>query len=287
MKLALGTAQFGMKYGVANKEGRLPDFVVEKILSAAKAHHIDTLDTAAAYGTSEQTLGRAGVHGFNIVSKLPPRGSECSDVTSWVIESVESSLKKLNETSLYGFLLHRPLELLSPDGKRMFEALLALKKQGLIQRLGISVYGPEELDKLSPHYDFDLVQAPMNLLDRRMIESGWLTRLKQQGTEVHVRSAFLQGLLLMPAIDRPPYFKPWSRLFDCFDSWLRTNELLPLEGCLGFLNKQPEVDKIVVGVDSVEQLSEIVDAANTQITEIPESLQSAEPALINPALWKV
>lgn len=287
MKLALGTAQFGMDYGVANKEGRLPLSVVENILSAAKNHNIDTLDTAAAYGGSEQTLGTVGVHGFNIVSKLSPRDSEYSDATSRVIGSLESSLENLGVNTLYGFLLHRPLELLSPEGGKVFEALQTLKEQGLIQKLGASVYGPEDLNKLSSHYEFDLVQAPMNLFDRRMVESGWLARLKQEGTEIHIRSAFLQGLLLMPAADRPVYFQPWSCLFERFDGWVKSNELLPLEACLGFLNNQPEVDKIVVGIDSVKQLLEVVDAASTNIPEAPESLQSRESALINPALWKL
>jgi len=287
MKLALGTAQFGMDYGVANKEGRVPLSVVENILSVAKSHNIDTLDTAAAYGDSEQTLGTVGVHGFKIVSKLPPRDSEYSDAASRVIKAVESSLENLGVNTLYGFLLHRPLELLSAEGGKVFEALQALKEQGLIQKLGASVYGPEDLNKLSPHYEFDLVQAPMNLLDRRMIESGWLAKLKRQGTEIHIRSAFLQGLLLMPVAGRPEYFRPWNHLFECFDGWLKSNELQPLEACLGFLNNQPEVDKIVVGIDSVKQLLEVVDAANTKIPEAPESLQSGESALINPALWKL
>jgi aryl-alcohol dehydrogenase-like predicted oxidoreductase len=287
MKLALGTVQFGMQYGVANKAGRVPPTEVVKILSKAKAIGIDTLDTAAAYGSSEEVLGQAGVNGFKVVSKLPAREASQSDAASWVTRDVERSLKHLKVSALYGFLLHRPLELLNQDGETIFQTLLDLKKQGLIGKLGASVYCAEDLEQLAPHSEFDLVQVPVNLFDRRMIESGWLKRLRHQGTEIHVRSAFLQGLLLMPPDGRPAYFKPWHNLFDRFDNWLRAENLSPLEACLGFLNKLAEVDRVIVGVESVKQLTEIGAAASVMVPDVPEDLQATDLALINPALWKL
>lgn len=285
MKLAIGTVQFGMRYGVANSSGRVGIAEVQRILTAARSIGVDTLDTAAAYGSSEEVLGHVGSEGFKVISKLPPREAQNCIVSAWVTASVESSLTKLNQKSLYGFLLHRPLELLSAEGAEIYETLKDLKNQGLIQKLGVSVSGPEDLEKLSPYYKFDLVQAPMNLVDQRMLESGWLRQLKRQCTEVHIRSAFLQGLLLMPAQDRPSYFERWSDLFDRFDNWLKAEKLTALEACLGFLNQQEDVDKIVVGVDTMDQLISIADVADTNISGIPVALQSADTALINPALW--
>lgn len=287
MKLAIGTVQFGLEYGVANKSGQVSSANIVKILHEAKNLGIDTLDTAAAYGNSEVLLGCAGVDSFKVISKLPPRDPGDIDATSWVARNVESSLENLKLKALYGFLLHRPLELLSRDGERLYQKLLDLQRQGLISRLGVSVYSPEDLEKLVSHIDLELVQLPMNLFDRRFIESGWLERLKAQGAEIHVRSAFLQGLMLISPSNRPAYFRPWKNLFNAFDAWLEKENLSALEACVGFLNNVHEVDKIVVGVDSVEQLLEISCVARGGSIVCPEYLKSNELALINPALWKL
>lgn len=287
MKIALGTVQFGMQYGVANSGDRVCVDEVQRILDFARSSGIDTLDTAAAYGESEKVLGRVGAGGFKVVSKLPPREFHNDSAANWVAACVENSLANLGENSLYGFLLHRPLELLDRGGEKIYEALDRLKNQGLIKKIGASIYGPKDLEKLAPYYNFDLIQAPMNLLDRRMIESGWLRRLKQAGTEIHIRSAFLQGLLLMPAENRPAYFDRWAGLFEIFDAWRCSEELTSLQACLGFMNQQPDVDKIVVGVDSAEQLQGIVDAAKSVVSSVPVALSSSDESLINPGRWKL
>ncbi len=287
MKLALGTVQFGVKYGVANETGQVSPASIVQILNGAKSLGIDTLDTAAAYGNGEELLGKAGVDAFKVISKLPPRDPSEIDTASWVARNVESSLENLQLKALYGFLLHRPLELLSRDGDRLYQELLGLQKQGLIRKLGVSVYSPEDLEKLAPYIDFELVQLPVSLFDRRFIESGWLERLKVLGAEIHVRSAFLQGLMLMSSARRPSYFSPWKDLFNDFDTWLEKENLSALEACLGFLNNVHEVDKVVVGVETVGQLFEIECAARKSLTVCPEYLKSNDPELINPALWKL
>ncbi len=285
MKLALGTVQFGMKYGVANRGERVGTNEVQRILSMARSCSIDTLDTAAAYGDSERVLGQVGTEGFRVVSKLPPLELGITETSDWVTICIRNSLTNLNVSSLYGFLLHRPLELLSDDGQAIYDTLKRLQSDGLIKKIGVSVYGPEDLQKLSPHYHFDLVQAPMNIFDRRLLESGWLKRLKDSGTEVHIRSAFLQGVLLMKSSERPAYFGHWADLFKTFDDWCSAEGVTPLQACLGFLNQEPTVDKIVVGVDSADQLRSILASADSPIPSPPEVLQSSDKALINPANW--
>ena len=104
---------------------------------------------------------------------------------------------RLNTINLYGLMLHRPEQLLGPYGEEIMSALLSLKKSGTVQKIGISVYSPDEFTELFSEYDFDIVQCPFNLIDRRLVNSGWLAKLKALGVEVHVRSSFLQGLLLM------------------------------------------------------------------------------------------
>jgi aryl-alcohol dehydrogenase-like predicted oxidoreductase len=183
-------------------------------------------------------------------------------------------------------LLHRPLDLLQPNGSEFYEALINIKSQGLVGKIGISVYGPDDLDKLTD-FDFDLVQAPMNILDRRLENSGWLRKLNNQGIEVHIRSAFLQGLLLMPGAEQQEYFKPWRKLLAEYEAWVSDQQLTALQACLGFLSNYAEINKIVVGVDNPEQLRDIVAGAETQIPLVPESIQTLDLNLINPGLWEL
>ncbi|MBC7620595.1 MAG: aldo/keto reductase, partial [Candidatus Saccharibacteria bacterium] len=219
MKIALGTAQFGMKYGISNLMGRLSLDGVKYIVQAAAAQGINTLDTAIDYGDSERSLGQVGVGAWNVVTKLPTMPETCADVSGWVQAEVEGSLNRLGVSQLHGLLLHRPDQLLGEQGVQLSEALQLIKTQGLTRKIGVSVYAPEELDRLAGRLPFDLVQAPLNILDRRLVEFGWAEKLKNQGTELHVRSAFLQGLLLMPAERRPEKFARWSSVWSEWHRW--------------------------------------------------------------------
>lgn len=285
MKIALGTVQFGLEYGVANTSGRVSSAEAQAILEAARSASIDTLDTAAAYGNSEQVLGKAGIESFKIVSKVPPHTGKEENLFDWVLKSIEQSLANLKSDSLYGLLLHRPMELLEPRGGELYEALLHLKEQGLVEKIGVSVSGPEDLDEIATDFAFDIVQAPMNILDRRFENSGWLGKLSQGGTEIHVRSAFLQGLLLMPSDQRPDCFKPWQALLADFDTWIEEQNLSPIQACLGYLNQYREIGRIVVGVETEKQLREIISAVDSPVKSVPEKLQTNDLNLINPALW--
>lgn len=286
MKIALGTVKFGLEYGVANTKGRVPEETAQDILGLARELGVDTLDTAAAYGTSEEVLGRTGVDAFKVISKVPPGLEYIEKPANWIKRCIDQSLSNLGCDSLYGLLLHRPLDLLQSNGRELYDALVDIKKKGLAEKIGISVYGPDDLEKLAA-FDFDLVQAPMNILDRRLKTSGWLEKLSKQGAEVHIRSAFLQGLLLMPAAQRPEYFKSWRNLFAEYDAWVAGQQLTPLQACLGYLNGHPEISKIVVGVDTPEQLREIVWAAKKTTPTAPENMQTLDLNLINPGLWAI
>lgn len=286
MKLALGTVQFGLDYGVANKAGRVSEEKAREIIELAKHIGVSTLDTAAAYGDSEQVLGRNNLDSFKVISKIPPQHDNSCTPDKWIESCIIQSLNNLAIDSLSGILLHRPLDLLKPNGAAIYTALQKVKRQGLVNKIGISVYGPDDLDKLAG-FDFDIVQAPMNIIDRRLKNSGWLERLNNKGIETHIRSAFLQGLLLMPPDNRPEYFKPWHVLLKKYDQWINQEKLTPLQACIGYLNQKTEINKIIVGVDSPEQLREIYSVLNTATPAIPDEIQSSEPELINPARWSL
>lgn len=285
MKIALGTVQFGLNYGISNQAGQVTHEEASAILRFAKTNGIGTLDTAIGYGESEQRLGEIGVEQWHVISKLPAIPDSCTDVSAWVQQSVFGSLKRLNVPRLSGLLLHRPEQLLSTQGDALYRALATLKDQGKIEKSGISIYSPDELDAIWPHFQFDLVQAPFNIIDRRLATSGWLTRLHQVKTEVHIRSVFLQGLLLMEAANRPATFNRWQPLWDQWHHWLDDQVLTPLEACMGFVSSEPKIDCVVVGVDSLKQLQKILIAAKTKEVIAPQSLANTDLQLLNPSNW--
>ena len=284
-QIALGTVQFGLPYGVANQSGQVSLPAVKAMLQLASSHAIDTLDTAIAYGSSESRLGQAGTSAFKVVSKLPEIPVVCTDISAWVHEQVAGSLARLGINSLYGVLLHKPDQLLEENGGEIYQALQRLKEVGSIQKMGVSIYTPQQLGALIPRYRFDLVQAPLNLIDRRLHTSGWLQRLALEGVEVHTRSAFLQGLLIMPQAALPVRFMQWPDVWAKWYEWLSVHDVSAVQACLTYPLSLAGVSRVVVGADSPDQLEQIISAAaQAPIADLPD-LQSTDENLMNPALW--
>lgn len=286
MKLALGTVQFGLPYGVANTGGQVPEDTAKQILKHAREAGIDTLDTAIAYGVSEQCLGNVGVEGWRVITKLPAIPEECSDVTDWVNGQFKKSLSRLGVNHVTGFMLHRPGQLLEPFGQELWSAMQALKDKGLIEKIGFSIYEPAELDQLWKQFQPEIIQMPYNILDQRLKTSGWLQKLHEHGVEVHVRSIFLQGLLLMSKEQRPEKFKRWNTLWEAWDQWLEEQKITPLEACLGFAIAETAIDHVVVGVDSLPQLEQSLDSLTKEPGQIPQELIINDQNLINPSNWE-
>ena len=155
------------------------------------------------------------------------------------------------------------------------------------RKIGVSIYSPAELDAHEGAYSFDLNQAPFNLVDRRLANSGWLGRLKRQGCEVHVRSAFLQGLLLMQRNAIPKKFARWASLWDCWHAWLKQHDIKAVQACLAYPLSFSEVDRVVVGVLDLAQLQQVASAARfAPIVSLPD-ISCEEENLINPTKWQV
>ena len=285
MKLALGTAQFGLSYGIANLGGQVALKEAQAILNFACACGLDTLDTAVNYGDCQQRLGEIGVANWQVISKLPALPDLCDDVTKWVRDQVQKSLQLLETTTLRGLLLHRPEQLLGELGKELYNALLALKHDGLVEKIGVSIYDPAELEAITKNFKIDIVQAPFNVLDRRLITTGWMNKLAQMDIELHTRSVFLQGLLLMPSESRPVKFNRWLSKWHQWDQWLADRGFTPLQACLSDALSHSGIARIIVGVDSLKQFKDIVLAAQGSISEPLGELSSTDIDLINPARW--
>jgi aryl-alcohol dehydrogenase-like predicted oxidoreductase len=285
MKLALGTVQFGLDYGIANRTGKITTESGKRILDLAATAGLDTLDTAIAYGESERTLGQIGVQDWSVVSKLPPIPPEVTEVAAWVRGQVKTSLARLGLNQMHALLLHRPEQLLGDHGRALIDVLEQIRAEGLVSSVGVSVYCPEELEPLFEVMHFDIVQAPLSILDQRMVASGWTRRLRSLGVELHTRSVFLQGLLLMPMAARPEKFARWAGLWKQWDGWLAASGLTALEACLRYALSIEEVDRVIVGVDGLVQLTEILSAADGPAAAWPRWDHDVDPRLINPSLW--
>ena len=285
-RLALGTVQFGMPYGISNKNGQTNIKEAEAIIDCAREHGIDTLDTAIGYGESETCLGKIGVQDFNVVTKLPAVSNDVPDVKAWVFEQVESSLKRLKLQKLHAILLHQPAQLTHPiSGQPLAEGLMALKAEGYVKKIGVSVYKPEDLIQISGVINPDLIQAPFNLLDRRLASAGCFDPLNKRGVEIHARSVFLQGLLLMPREDIPQNFERWSSVWNAYHEFLTDKHLSATAACLHFAFSYPQIDKIVVGVENRSQLQELIDQAREARVQDWPDLACDDERLINPSKW--
>jgi aryl-alcohol dehydrogenase-like predicted oxidoreductase len=286
-KIALGTVQFGINYGVNSVAGQVNPEEVKEILSYAHSANIDILDTAPAYGDSEKILGRMNISNFKVVTKT--RHFDSIEINNNDVKLLNNdfhhSLKHLKQDSVYGVLVHNADDLLKPGSEKLFDQLQELKQAEKIVKIGVSVYDHNQLQSILDNFDMDLVQLPFNILDRRMIDSGMLAKLREKDIEVHARSIFLQGLLLMFERNRPSKFKRWSVLWKIWHEWLNDNQITALEATIRYAVSIPEISKVLVGVDTQDQLKEIIVASDGVLPNIPTELFTNDADLLNPSNW--
>ncbi len=286
-KIALGTVQFGIDYGINSENGQIRPEEVRGILNYAYSQNIDLLDTAPAYGSSEKVLGEANVQNFKVVTKT--RHFDNAEISNDDIDLLKKdfscSLVDLRQESFYGVLVHDANDLLKPGSKKLFDQLESLKQAEKIKKIGVSVYDNKQLQSILENFDIDIVQLPFNILDKRLIDSGMLVKLQNRGIEVHARSVFLQGLLLMSNQDRPRKFHRWNALWKTWHEWLNDNQITALEAAIRHAVSMPEISKVLVGVDTKDQLKEIIIASDGILPNIPAELYTNDVNLLNPSNW--
>jgi len=287
MKIALGTVQFGMDYGIANRKGQVSQREAAAILQQARSAGLDTLDTAISYGNSELVLGQIGVEGWRVITKLPALPQQQVDPVAWVEHEVQAAIERLGVAKLSGLLLHQSGQLLGAHGHEVYGTLQRLKQRQIIDKIGVSIYAPEELDSLLSGFEIDLVQAPFNIFDRRLTTTGWLDRLDSLGIEIHTRSVFLQGLLLMPINERPEKFAPWQDLWNRWHKWLAEHQITALQACLKFVLAHDRIGRVIVGVDSQSQLADIIKVVEGSLALPILEFSCEDINLINPSRWSL
>ena len=279
-RLILGTAQFGMDYGVTNRDGTPPPREVDRILAYCREVGITSVDTSRLYGTSEEVIGaNPGSTRLRVCTKVrntDPVGT---------LEDVRVSLAALRRESVETVLVHN-VECYQSN-PLMFRGLEQAKRERLCRKIGFSVYSGEQLDYVAANPNCDVVQLPLNALDKRALPA--IARAQAKGIEIHTRSAFLQGLLADPGFALPRPLAPLVPARARFFAWARTLDLSPVAAALLLPLQQPTVDKVVVGVATLAQLRAIVGELTSRDEETLRDVEwpdfAAPEPLLNPANW--
>jgi aryl-alcohol dehydrogenase-like predicted oxidoreductase len=262
--------QFGLPYGIANRTGQPDKSTVKSVLELALNNDISLLDTASAYGTAELVLGELGTDGFQIVSKYMPPESNVS-----IVEQLHSTLETLRHDSLYGYLSHRPQNLLKHP--EQWEVLNEQKEAGFIRNIGYSLNEPAELDLLLEAGMIpDLVQIPVNYFDRRFVP--YFETLKSLGTQIHARSAYLQGLFFLR--DFPERFTPIAPIVRALQE---NTEHLPA-ALLAHVMSHANIDKVLIGVQNPAQLTDVLNSLDTA-EKLPDFNEQLPDDILMPSKW--
>jgi len=293
MKLALGTVQFGLDYGISNKQGQVSKRQIKEILAKAFSFGISTLDCAAAYGNSEQIIGQLIPNSnFNIITKIPPLEHEQGSIFDYF----NQSLQKLQQQQLYGLLLHRADDLIiHPKRKQFFQQLQVLKKQKLTNKIGASLYNPTQLHDIAKYFPIDFAQVPINVFDQRFLSADIINLCKKKQIKLHARSLFLQGLIFFHERDLPQYFTPFKSKLTEFTLLAKHLACSELTLALAIVaqeshNNNHVIDKLIIGVCSCQELNELVQAyehAKILAVNIEQLSKLADQrlAFINPSYW--
>lgn len=290
-RLGIGTVQFGMTYGVNNASGRTPESEAKSILESAIAAGCHTIDTAAAYGDAEEVVGRilGPSMACRIVTKSIPLGGQSinGEAVKRFRSAFATSLQRLSRNAIYGLLIHHPADLLAPGGELLHRSLCELRDAGLVQRIGVSIYDRAQIEAVLDRFDIDLVQLPLSVLDQRLLIDGTLDRLKARGIEIHARSVFLQGLLLMERTRLPAHFEPIADRLRTWDERVANAGLSPSGAAAAFVLNQPQVDCAIIGFDSFVQFETLRAGKLGPLPFATADLACNDPVFVNPGQWRL
>ncbi len=272
-KIAIGTVQFGLNYGISNKEGATDLKEVNRILKTAQNLGINTIDTAAAYGNSEMILGQNDLSKFKVITKFIDTSSNEN-----FVNQINNSFQKLRLENLYAIMAHRPLVFI--ENHNYWNYLSVLKNEGKINKIGASFNSVQELDRLlDKGIHLDIIQVPYNILDQRF--ENYMKQLKGMGTEIHTRSTFLQGLFFCDLGSLDDFFNPLKEYLAYLQTW---KEELP-RVLLSYVLNKTFIDKVVIGVNNSKQLLDNVQNLDDNSKKIMPYNNELDEALITPSMW--
>ena len=284
-KIILGSANFDQIYGI--KKNFIKKSEIKKLFDLALKNKIKTIDTSPLYNKSEKIIGLLNNNRFKIISKIPkpPKNIKRENIKKWLKQNVMISLKNLKIKKFECLLLHNANSLLCKNGDEIYKGIRNMKINGLTSKIGVSIYDFNVLDKILKKFKFNLIQAPFNILDQRLVEKGWLKKLKKRKIEVHARSIFLQGILLLKHNQLPKKLIKLSKKLMVWENWLKKNKFSSLQVCLSFVLNQRQLDGIVVGYNNTNQLSQILKLKQIKNNFSLPNLNIKDKKLIDPREW--
>ena len=284
-ELILGTVQFGLNYGVTNATGALDDKTVREMLKASRDLGVYGFDTAADYGNSQVRLGELWL------SPEPPRyitkfSLEPNGVTPDPENLYLNSMRDLNVDRLAGVLFHKLADLSDERCVAAVKVLRSARDQGVVERAGVSAYSMEDVRLARSVFpDMNLIQIPANILDSSLLDSEELAELRSEGCHIHVRSVFLQGLLLASPEKLPDFFKPLAPVLRIIRDEADVRDVSVLELVLQTMKVNPKLDAVVLGATSVSELTEIASAWNSTLPPINLEIPDFPLELLDPRRW--
>ena len=278
-KIVIGSANFTQKYGAESKI--IGPKEIKKILNLAKKNNIYEIDTAQVYLKNKKIFKNINKK-FKFLSKIKPNHQWIS--LEFCQKQLDKHFYNLNTKKIETLLIHDAGILFTKNGHQIFKNLNELKKKKYFQKIGLSIYNTDCLNYITSNYELDVVQCPYNIIDKRILTTGWFDKLKKRGIETHIRSIFLQGLLVNRLIYKKPYFKKWRQKIDDWFLWLDNNNISPIDYCLNDL-LNCEFDKIIIGINNFENLKEIIYFKQIDISKMLK-LKINDLKLIDPRKWK-
>ncbi len=283
-RIILGTVQFGMNYGIGNTSGQPPEHEVFRILQEAKASGIETLDTAAAYGSAEEIIGEwhREHSAFLVNTKLILAADGNLE------KACDDAILRLRVPRIHTLFLHRYSDLESMPW--LVTDLQRLKNENKIARTGISVYTNEEAEHVLRIPEIDVVQLPYNLLDNVLKRGEIIRKLREAGKEVQVRSVFLQGLFFLPEHEIPAVLQPLVPDLRKIRQLANDNEI-PLQAlAMQYAFRNEHINHVLMGVDHLQHLLNNLNMLKLQIPdrvfEAVDTINVQDTRLLNPVHWK-
>ena len=278
-KIIIGTTQFGLPYGIMNFTKKNKKNELKKILSLAKKEMINDLYTSKYYGSANKFLIENNLSLFQIYLKF-----KSSDI---ILKSFNNELKKLKSKFKKKniIIIIDGFELLNfKDSSKIYENLINLKKTKDIFKFGFSIYDFKNLKKICKRFKPDIIQCPYSIVDRRLEKNGLIQYFFENKIKIHVRSIFLQGLLLTNISTLPKKFLKWKKIFYDYDDFVRNYKITKIEGCLNFVINNKFINKVLIGVDNYKQFEEILTIRNNRKIKLPY-IANFNENLINPSRW--
>ena len=288
-KLVIGTAQFSKKYGATNIRGVTSKKEITKILYYLKNKKIYNLDTSIEYSSVDKKINFSKFSRWKLITKVnPDRFKNYKDkdqIKKNLVKLIKKSTKNIGIKKIETLLLHNVSLLFKKNGNQIYIALKELKESGYIKNFGYSIYNFEKLNNLIKKFKPDILQCPFSVFDRRLNNKNLINLLKKNKVQIHVRSIFLQGLLLVKFDHLPKKFLKWKKIFMNWNNWIAKNNYSRLEACVNFVFFNNSIDKIIIGVEDLNQLKKILNLKLKKKINIPDHLKSNDKNLINPSNW--